>query len=274
MNWFESILYGIISGITEFLPISSLGHQELMLKLFGQAAHDPLQDLFVHAALLVSILVGCRNLIDQLRRSRHLRNNNRRGIRGNTDALEMRFLKNAAIPMLVLYFVLMKCIPIKNNMLLLAIFSLANAAIIFFPSRLLHGNKDERSVSIIDSALIAIAVALSVFPGISRIAAMYAVTMLRGIDKKKATNWILLLSIPALALLIVVDIFSLFTAVGRGNVCGNFWTYILSALGAYIFGYISIIIMRTYSAGKDYSGYSFYSFGVTLFALFLYLSVV
>ena len=273
LNWFESVLYGIVSGITEFLPISSLAHQKLMLKLFGQATHDPLQDLFVNLALLVAAFMGCKNLIDQLRRGRHLRNNQRRGIRGNNDLLEIRFLKNASFPMLIAYFILLKCVPIGNSLIFVAVFSLLNAVIIFFPSRLMQGNKNERAVSIVDSFLVGLAGALSVFPGISRIASMLAVASIRGIEKRKAIDWALLLSIPALLLQVVVNLFALFTVEGRGNVYSSFWTYILSAIGAFAFGYVGISIMQS-STGKDHSNYSFYAFGIMLFALFLYLSVV
>ena len=273
MNWFESLIYGAVSGITEFLPISSFAHQKILLKLFGVSAHDPLLDLFVHLALLAAIVIGGKNLLDQLQRGRYLRKNNRRGVRGNNDVLEMRFLKNAAIPMLIVYFVLMKCIPLDNNMLAVSIFSLINALIIFFSSRIMHGTKDEHSVSILDSILVGLAGALSVFPGISRVAAMLAMSTICGIEKKKATNWVLLLNIPALLLLIVIDIFSLFSAVSRANICGNLGTYILSAIGAFSFGYVGVLLTKSISIGKDNSKYSFYAFGVTLFSLFLYLLV-
>ena len=271
MNWFESILYGIVCGITEFLPISSLAHKKILLKLFGQVT-DPLQDLIVHLALLASVLVGCRNLIDQLRRSRHLRSNNRRGIRGNNSVHEVRFLKNSAIAMLIAYFALLKCVPIGENLLFIALFSLVNTVILFVASRMMQGNKDERSVSILDSFVVGLAGSLSVFSGISRIAAMLAAATFRGIEKRKAVNWVLLLSIPALLLLVALDIFYLFTA--AMHVTGNFWTYLLSGISAYIAGYFGVIFMRSASNNNDHSGYAIYAFGVMLFSLFLYLSVV
>lgn len=274
MNWLESLLYGLVSGITEFLPISSLAHQRILLKLFGLNAEDPLQNLFVHLALLASVLVGCRNLIEQLRRGRQLRNNNRRGVRGNSDVLELRFLKNAILPMCISYFILLNCFPIEDSLVWVALFSLINALVLFFPSRMMRGNKDERSMSFFDSVIVGVAGAFCVFPGISRIAAMLSASTVRGIGNHKAVNWVLLLSIPALLLLSVIDILNVISAVGSTQISGNFFGYLLSAFGAYGTGYISVLLMRSMSANSDHSGFSYYSLGVMLFSLFLYLFVV
>lgn len=274
MNWLESLIYGLISGVTEFLPISSLAHQRILLKLFGMSAPDPVQDLFVHLALLTSLLIVCRSQIDQLRRANHLRINNRRGIRGNNDVLELRFLKNAALPLLIGYFVLLNCIKVGDSLILVTLFSFINALILFIPSRMMQGNKDERSMSVLDSMTVGLSGALFVFPGISRIAVMLSVASMRGIDKRKAVDWVLLLSAPALVLLSIVDIINIFSAVGRTQITGNILGYILSAIGAYAAGYVGVLLMRSMTANKDHSGFSFYALGVMLFSLFLYLSVV
>lgn len=274
MNWLESLVYGLISGITEFLPISSFAHQRILLKLFGVNAADPVQDLLVHLALLASLLIGCRNLIEQLRRGQHLRNNNRRGVRGNSDVLELRFLKNAVLPLLIGYFVLLNCFKVGDGLIWITLFSFINALLLFIPSRMMQGNKDERSMSILDSVTVGLSGAFSVFPGISRIAAMLAAASARGIDRRKAVDWALLLSIPALMLLSVADIINIFSAAGRVQITGTVLGYIFSAIGAYAAGYAGVLLIRSIATNKDYSGFSFYALGVMLFSLFLYLSVV
>ena len=274
MNWLEGLIYGIVSGLTEFLPISSQAHQRILLKMFGMDAPDPLQDLIIHLALLASVLIGCRNSINQLRRGYQLQRNNRQGIRNNSYSLELRFLKNAAFPLIIVYIIAVKLIPINYNLLWVALFSLISALLLFISSRTMYGNRDEKAMSSFDSILVGAVGALSAFSGISRIGSMLAVMNLRGVDRRKALNWVLLLSIPALLLLAFIDILSLLTTSGRSQICGSFPGYLLSAAGAYIAGYAGIFLLRSASAQNDTSGSAYYALGVSLFSLFLYLTVV
>ena len=38
MNYFEAIILGLIQGLTEFLPVSSSGHLELMKAILGDTS--------------------------------------------------------------------------------------------------------------------------------------------------------------------------------------------------------------------------------------------
>ena len=107
MNWLESMLYGIISGITEFLPISAFAHQQLYFKMLDVQGVDPLQSFLVHIALILAVLTGCRSSIEKFYRSKlTYRKDDARMRSSNNTHLELRFLKNAVLPMLLGYFVL------------------------------------------------------------------------------------------------------------------------------------------------------------------------
>ena len=64
----KSILYGFISGLTEFLPVSARGHQALFQYLFGVETRGSLQNLLVHIGILVSVLVYSRETIYRLQK--------------------------------------------------------------------------------------------------------------------------------------------------------------------------------------------------------------
>ena len=41
LSWLESLIYGVISGLTEFLPVSSVAHQAIVLRQSGLPGGAP-----------------------------------------------------------------------------------------------------------------------------------------------------------------------------------------------------------------------------------------
>lgn len=274
MNWLQSLIYGLVSGLCEFLPISSHAHQSLLIQLFGVDMRDPLCDMIIHLALVFSLLTGCRSIIEQLRREQKLKLHNHRTHRGTQSLLELRLVKNAAIPMLIGLLLLSYVIKTQTNLLLTAVFFLINGVLLYIPERMMQGNKDARSMSGMDSVLIGSVGALSAFSGISRIGATASVSLARGADRQKALSWGLLLSIPALILLIGLDFIAVVSRFGEINFWGSLFGYLLSAAGAYFGGYIGISFMKFLTVRTGYSGFAYYSWGAALLSFLLYLTVV
>lgn len=65
VNWLEAILFGLIQGITEFLPVSSSGHLAIAQELLG-VADNPLFAVAVHGATLVAVVFFYRLRIVKL----------------------------------------------------------------------------------------------------------------------------------------------------------------------------------------------------------------
>ena len=64
MEWYESVILGLVQGLTEFLPVSSSGHLEIGKVLLGvETTDDLLFTTMVHAATVLSTIVVFRNQI-------------------------------------------------------------------------------------------------------------------------------------------------------------------------------------------------------------------
>ena len=273
MNFLQRLFFGCISGIAEFLPISSLAHQKIIMNLFGVDAIHPLQSLFVHVGLIFAVLVGCGSTVEQLRRGYQSQKTHRRSLKSGNSVLELQFVRNAILPLLLTAFILYQCINIDSSLLWVAVFSLLNFVIMFAETRMMRGNKSEQSVSILDSIIIGAAGAFSVLPGISRIGAMQAAATACGIDRQKSLNWVIILSIPMLVFFSIVDVFGLVT-LGAGSFASAIVPSLFSGLCAFICGYFSISLLKSIFSHNDRTGFAFYSLGVALFSLILYLMVV
>lgn len=274
MNWLESLIYGLVSGLTEFLPISSHAHQRLLMQIFGAQHRDPVQDFFVHVAILMALHSGCRVMLEHLRRERKQRIHNRRSNSQTTRILlDERFVKNAALPMLIGILVFSYVFKTDTDLLSAAAFFLINGIILFASGRMMQGNKDVRSMTYFDSLLIGGFTALSAFTGISRVGCTTSAAIGRGASRQNALNWALLLSVPALILMAGIDLIKLFSVGIVFNFWSNILSYLLSAAGAYIAGYYSLKLMRFLSVRVGFSGFSYYCWGASAFSFLLYLTV-
>lgn len=275
MNLLQSLIYGIISGIAEFLPISSQAHQKIMLHFFGMSQADPVRDLVVHIALVISLFSGCRSLIDQIRREQHQQNSrNRTRVKTSRILMDVRFVKNATVPMIVGLLILTYIFKTDVSLLGTAGFLLINGLILFAVDRMMQGNKDIRSMTYLDSLLMGVSAAFSAFPGISRIACTTSISISRGTHRQNALNWALLLSIPALIAFGGIDILRIISGeYGNVSFWGNLFGYIISALSAYIGGVYGIKLAGFFAVNVGFSGFSYYCWGASLFSFLLYLTV-
>ena len=139
MSILENLIYGFVSGLTEFLPVSSAGHQAILMQLFGADHRDPVRDIFVHLAIVVAVLFGCKSLILRLRRTQLITARSRRKrtyeLKGVYD---LRLIKSASIPMVMVFFVYLLMRRYEFRPLYLAVFFVLNGIILLVPEYVRH----------------------------------------------------------------------------------------------------------------------------------------
>jgi len=265
MNWFQGILYGIVSGLTEFLPISSSAHQFLMLKLFGIQHTDAVFEFLISLSILLAVLFACKSTIESV-----LNGNRVRSRRRKAASLDFLFVRASVIPLILCTILLMYAVHLVDSFVSIAIFCVVNGGLLFLQGRSLQGNKTAAAMSALDSWIVGCLYALSHFSGISGIAVVTTYGIIRGCERERVLNWALLLSIPALAmktLFLFVQIFAAFSAA----TFFMYLTYLIAAAFAFAAGYLAITLLRFLAVRTGFSGFSFYCWGTALFSLFLYL---
>lgn len=274
MSWIESIFYGLISGITDFLPVSSRAHQALFRYLFGVSVKAPLQELLIHIGVFFSIILGCWEVLLRLRREQKaLSGPRRRRVRSfdSRSLYDLRLLKTASVPLLagsLLYFTTAR---LENNLLSLMVFLFLNGFVLLLTDHTRRGNRDSRTMSGLDGIVMGILGALSVFPGVSRTGMICAYGTARGAQGQNAATWAVLLGIPAMLFSVVYD---MICVVSSGTGAASFTAVIcciLSGFSAFCGGYIGITLLKTIVNHSGFSKFAYYAIGAGLFSFILYL---
>lgn len=274
LSWFESFIYGIIAGLTEFLPISSEAHRAVYLRLIGAADYGLLR-FMTHLGALLALLFACGPLIAKLNRERKIAavNKKRRKRAPDTRSLtDIRFLRIATIALILLFILYPAVHDLHERLWILAGFLILNGLLLYLPQFLPGANKDSRSLSSADSMIVGLSAGLAVIPGLSRIGMTTSVGQMRGADKRFTLDIAFLLSIPALVVILVIDIIAMFGAASPVTFLAILCC-VTAGITSFLSAFLGIYIMRFLAVRAGFSGFAYYSWGLSLFSFILYLMI-
>lgn len=274
MNFFECIVYGVVSGLTEIFPVSSQANQMVMRHLFGVPQKEPIRDLLVHMAVFIGIILACRGMFTKIRREQVMAYRMRRNpsqVRALKGVYDVRLVRTAVPIMVIGMFANLMFNDFYDRRPLFAMVLLVNGALTLIPTFMHQGNKDARIMTRGDSMLIGFAAACSAIPGISRNGAIMFMTLMRKADKQNGVNWALLLSLPAMAVLVLLDFIAIFTVGVSGVTVAVLGGYLLSMLGAFVGAFLAVNTIKMLIIRSDYTGFAYYDFGLALLTFVLYL---
>ena len=275
LDWLYSIVFGLISGIAELLPVSAPAHEALVNKLFGMT-DIPLLRLLVHAAVWFALYLSLRDEVGMLLLERKISRIPPRRRHRQPDPVRIRDLKflRTALFVMVLGFVaafVLKSVEVKLNGI--ALFLVINGVILYIPGHLPIGNKDSRSMTPADGVLLGFCTAAAIFPGVSRVGVGISVATGRGAGKETALHWALMLDLAAMLFVVGFDAMDLFNA-GLGTLsvstmicCG------LACAAAFGGALAGIRMMRFLAFRTGISGFAYYCWGAALFAFLMYLTI-
>lgn len=275
LSWLECLIYGLVSGAAEFLPVSAQAHRAIMLKLFGAQTEGSLLRFMVHLGAFAGLLVACSGQLSHLKRERALAKvpKRRRKRQPNPRSiLDIQMVKTAFIVALLGFILYRFTSGWETDLSKVALFLVINGILLFIPRVLPSGNKDSRSMSRLDSILMGLFGGLAMLPGISRTGATTSVALIRGADRQQAISWSLLISIPILVCLMGLDVYGM-VVYGAALTFQVFVQYILAAVASFCGAYLSITLLRFLAVNVGFSCFAYYSWGAALFAFILYMTI-
>ena len=205
MEYLEYILYGLIQGLTEFIPVSSTAHLKVISLLLG--IDDPGTSLsaIIQIGSVLAVIWYFRNEIFNLRA--------RSSKQLFVYLFQERLLWSILIGTLPIVFLggsIKLFIPyffenfLRSN-LSIALVSFLMAIFMYIADSAKQGSKNLKNLNYSDSFLIGISQAFAIFPGVSRSGVTISTALLSGWERGDAAKFSFLLGIPAISLAAFVE---------------------------------------------------------------------
>ena len=200
VNLLQATVYGIVQGLTEFLPISSTAHLRIVPALFHwDDPGAPFTAVIQLGTTAAVVLYFWRELVQVA--GAWIRGFVDKSVRG---ALEYRmgwYLILATIPVSIFGVAFSHQIETgARNLWLISVTMIALALVLAWAERVGTRKRDEEDLDRRDALVVGGAQALSLIPGASRSGTTITAGLFRGLNRPTAARFSFLLSIPAVLL--------------------------------------------------------------------------
>lgn len=253
MEIIQSIILGIIQGLTEFLPVSSSGHLALLQNYFGEV--NVSFDILLHVATLLAVIFYFFRDIAAL-------------IRGffsfswkNENFRIAIYLAIATIPAGIAGYFLSGFIDeVFSSLLIVGIGFFISGIFLLAAGRAYV--KKNKEVTLNESIFVGLAQALAIIPGISRSGSTTSTGILFGLTREKAVKFSFLLSVPIILGAIIMESAN-FSALDLISAAIGF-------ICAFAFGIFAIFVFLKRVSLRNFRWFSLYCFILGVLSLVLY----
>jgi len=237
MNWLQAILLGFVQGITEFLPISSTAHLQVVTKVFGwvEVGSKPFVATIQFGSVIAVILYFWQDIVEILTGSWA-------AVRAKDwQRKEYQLLIGVilgTIPILGVGFLIRKVLNNDsasiNSLSTIAITSIVMAVLLGLAEKLGSRARSFDKVRVLDGILMGLGQTIALVPGASRSGSTLTTGLFLGLDRQTAARFSFLLGIPALTIATLYE----FIQEAPGRV--DLGLVLVGAISAFIFSYASI----------------------------------
>ena len=237
MDILESIILGIVQGLTEFLPVSSSGHLQLAKEIMGVELSENLTfDITLHAATVLSTIVVLRHEILRLFKGAFV-------FTGKINEEQSYILKIviSMIPIGIVGFCFKDYLElISDNIWLVGAMLLCTSALLSFAY--FAKPRVKETISYRDSLIIGIAQACATLPGLSRSGTTIATGLLLGNKKESVAQFsFLMVLVPILG----ETLLNVIKGVVKGEFGGGveLWSLVAGFVAAFVVGVLACKFM-------------------------------
>lgn len=261
MDLFESIILGIVQGLTEFLPISSSAHLVLTEQILKVRLESIRFEVFLHLGTFFSVVIVFRKEIWKLIRS--LRKIFKRDDLESEEYLKLLgLLLIGSVPAGVIGFFLEQYVkkvffsPIFVSIMLIL------TGVFLWSTKFTKVKKN--NFNLVDAILIGLAQAFALLPGISRSGFTIGMALFRGVQREKSAEFSFLLALPAI---LGASILQFKETLDENLTFDEIFLYLIGGGIAFLFGYVAIKFLLDVLKKGKFQTFSYYCLGVGILSL-------
>ena len=256
MNLFQSIILGIVQGLTEFLPISSSGHLLIFPALVGWddpgAAFTAVIQLGTEAAVLIYFRKDLWNIARDWTESIF-----RPEMRGELNPRMVWYLIIATIPISILGLAFQDQIETAaRNLWLVGSMLIIFGLILGRADRVGSHQREVGELSFKDGVIIGLAQSLALIPGVSRSGATISAGLFLNLNREAAARFAFLLAIPAVVLSGFYELYKLLS--GKEHFGEPMINIAIATAFAFVVGYAVIAWFLRYLTSHSMSLFVWY----------------
>jgi undecaprenyl-diphosphatase len=267
MSILEAIVLGLVQGLTEFIPVSSTAHLEIVPVLLGWGDPGAAASAVIQFGTWVAALIYFRSDVVRLLIG-FFRGLATRRLFADTDSREAWLVIIGTIPIVVCGLLFKKHIESTLRGLWIVTAMVIVVAILLLIAEGYAAKRKPRSfeeMGTADAVTIGLGQCLALIPGSSRSGSTIMAALFRGIDRPTAARYSFLLSLPAVGAAGFLELFH-----ERHHLATLGWTpIIVSIVVAFLSGYASIWFLLAYLKNHTTKIFIYYRFalGAVMIAL-------
>ena len=276
MDLLQSVLMGIIQGLSEFLPISSSGHLVFTSNLYkvfkgieiSHSNQEIFLDIMLHLGTLIAVLIFFRKEIWAI---------NKALINGFKEKnYNIENFKTGIYIILGTFISVLVAYPLSNiaeklvfKPEIVGLLLIFTGFILFLSEFISKKQTNKKQIDLKSSIFIAIAQGLAALPGFSRSGLTIATGLLTGNDRTTAAKYSFLLSIP---IIFGASIFYPLLKIDLKEVAGYNWqTIIIGTIVSGVVGYLCIKYFMKFLSKFSLSVFGYYCIIVGIFAYIFFV---
>ena len=262
MEYLEFFLYGLIQGLTEFIPVSSTAHLKVISLFFGIDDPGPSLSAIIQIGSVFALFWYFRKDILKLKDHSSKKNFD---YFFNRNILRSIFI--GTIPIIFLGGSIKLITPyfferILRSNLSIALVSFLMAIFMFIADSSKKRDKNLLNHNYLDSFLIGFSQAFAIFPGFSRSGVTISTALISGWERGDAAKFSFLLGIPAIFLAAFVEFISSFNEFSSFN----FFPLIFGLISTFLSSLLAIDFLLKYYSSNGLKLFIIYRilFGVVI----------